>query len=1391
MKCKCSLNNNNYQVIGLCDIEKFNEKIKNFKDNSWTQITLPEKLKIPSNKASVKSITKVYLDIQITSTKIIKTPTSDMPNVESLKVTGRLLLVSGEICQNIIYISDSLYSSVHSIKFRVPFSTYIIIDKNANSDKDNYCIYPCVEDVFVNILDERTLSKSVTLFLFAHKTTPIIEKLQNAFVFKNSSNQEMAMVELDGNNKRLIVTSTGDSYGGGAGQAFKFQLLDDEKAIRKSSIINQNGNANEFKDALNEADFEFGDFIKIEYNDKTKVKLSNHPNEGDEYDMRHNVSQSFRIMEDKIIPNVLPNSIILNGADNNPVVTTEFDDLTKGVLVKSTGNVTEVGGADYFKMTLSRKDVIRQISAFALIELKSESIRGNSNGDAFANSFLDQIFRDGDILGLKYENPQKIKITNFPNEGQTYTPTGTEEKFELNGDSVTPYNSNLKNKIIIKSKDDREVATIEFNKDDKKFVVNSTGVIPDSTLNESYFTLTLKNQVNNSDILTATLNCNENASNFKRDLNDRNFTMENRLIISYKDNSKIEITNFPNVGNKYIPKFTSDILKITDVGLADVSYPNKIRVFDDNNAEVSMIHLFKNASNTLMFATSTGITSTNQVENNKTYVELLNYLPSGVDTRGEILGKTDASNFVSAINNNKPIQLGKPIRLYNKIQNRISITNYKGNDEYRIGEEHEFLKLDGNKLIQYGPTYNRIKVKNPDGKAVLFIYFDKIDSNTIYVEPYSTGITYTGTANSMNIKIFKDTVLGRELKFEAQISKNQSVSQFQWANPLPGNIKQIEFGDILEFLYRDSSSIEVSKFPNTSNNFTLVGNRTTFTINPGGLTQLIKKLPNTITIKSINDEEVAKIEFNSDSGVYMVSSTGIIPNQTATIPYFTFIETNSDGTITYNSATLNSNESADNFKNNLNNKVYRGASNLILICENPSKIEITNYPQNGQNYTLTLPINSFKLDEVNGLKNLDDNLKHEIKVVNDRNQEMTIVKIYKRLTYYNLFSIYTDFISTNAFENNYIYAQFVQYSFEGVQLETKILGKSNAFEFSNALNNFKISAPAIGSIKNAGFMRLYNKISNKITISNYKNQPTYTIGEEPEFLEFDNNTSSLIPHNMNYNKIIFKNNDNSYILFIYFDKINLKEYPSTGFKNYMQVYSTRKPNNDSDSFSFEILDSNEQPKNPSIKGIINKGENGESINISSDSSNITQVEWNDILELKYSNPNLVEVFQIDPREPKFNLTGASQKFIIAESGLKLLNYLTMHEILINGQSGIWAIRIRFKLPGSGITKKELDCEYVNSAIYPSIGNADYFVFTLSNSTGVDKTKAIIKGNETPQNLRNQLQDKPFEYGDIVTLNCSQLNKVTISNFGRFNNTYTLTRNEEKFIITENGLISKP
>ena len=85
---------------------------------------------------------------------------------------------------------------------------------------DYFYVYPCIEDIFIIPLNERNLSKSLTIFLFAHRIIPLIPleppivKLSNTFVFTNLNNDEMVKVEFNTTDKKLIAKSTGNNYGG-------------------------------------------------------------------------------------------------------------------------------------------------------------------------------------------------------------------------------------------------------------------------------------------------------------------------------------------------------------------------------------------------------------------------------------------------------------------------------------------------------------------------------------------------------------------------------------------------------------------------------------------------------------------------------------------------------------------------------------------------------------------------------------------------------------------------------------------------------------------------------------------------------------------------------------------------------------------------------------------------------------------------------------------------------------------------------------------------------------------------------------------------------------------------------------------------------------------------
>ena len=937
MKYTCFLNTN-YELIGLCNIQDFNKKISEFKDKSWSQIILSKKFTISPNISSIKSISKIYLNAKITSTKIIKTPYSQLANIEGLKITGKLLLVSGEICQNIIYIPKIIYHSVHSIKLKIPFSTYIIIDKKANLDTDKYSIYPCIQDAFIDLLDEKTLVENITLFLFARK---IVEPILNIFIFKTfDTDEEMSKVEFDTTNKKLIVTSTGKIYNNGIGLAFDFKLISsDNITIKNSSRIQKNESADNFKNTLDDIDFEFGDIVFIKYDDNSKVDLTNYPKESLTYTMLNKISQGFKITPNKIIPYVFSNAIILNDLNNKPIINVEFDIMGKGLLVNSTGNTTDPnGGQKYFKMTLYDSD--------GAIEKASSTIQGNQNGNAFADYFNDKTFNIEDVLKLEYQNANRVKVTNFPSEGEEYTPKASEEKFEIAKQELIPYIEKLPNSILIKSKNDELVARIRFNATDRKFMVLSTGIVPDPPSSDPYFTLILRDSTATRNILTVTLNSNENGDNFKSNLNDQKFDYSNnRLILIYKDKTKIEITNYPNIGNNYIPNLSFDILQITNPKLVNKAFNNKITIFNDTNNQVSIIAFINTGNNPVIFATSTNSISTNTLENTDVYVEYIHYNPSNINWSEKILGKETASNFVNSINGN-PIQIGIPMRLYTKIPNRIVITNYNNQQEYRLGEEPEFFKSDGTQILPYTLNYNKIRFKNKNNSSILFIYFDAINSTNIYIEPYSTG-KINNDSDNFSFKILDSNKNPRNI--EGTVNKNQTADLVNVSDNSSNISRQFEFGDILEINYSDPSLVEVSSFPDITNNYIIYSNSQNFKITQNGL-QFFDILKNLVAFRGFNSIQIATIQFNNNNNSLIVKSSNkqahyVYSNR----EYFAVVLKDSDGNVKVESS-VKGNETANNFANILNNQPFNYNDIITLRYKERSRLLIYNYELNGQIY---------------------------------------------------------------------------------------------------------------------------------------------------------------------------------------------------------------------------------------------------------------------------------------------------------------------------------------------------------------------------------------------------------------------------------------------------------
>lgn len=142
----------------------------------WIQMYIPETLCIPPQKPDVEEINSVNINVNILRKKVVKTPIAE-ENLEGKKLTGRKLIVEGQLCQKVVYTACDEVQSVHSAHFYVPFSAYIVVPKVIDFNGEsidscfvNYQVNACVEDLSIKLIDERCFLKNVTLLLSAVPT---------------------------------------------------------------------------------------------------------------------------------------------------------------------------------------------------------------------------------------------------------------------------------------------------------------------------------------------------------------------------------------------------------------------------------------------------------------------------------------------------------------------------------------------------------------------------------------------------------------------------------------------------------------------------------------------------------------------------------------------------------------------------------------------------------------------------------------------------------------------------------------------------------------------------------------------------------------------------------------------------------------------------------------------------------------------------------------------------------------------------------------------------------------------------------------------------------------------------------------------------------------------
>lgn len=172
-------------VSGLCNPDNTTEVIRKYP--YWKQMYLSESLEVPAEKPDIEQINSVTTSVNILRKEVIVTPRSYMmteqgsvaaPNLEGKRLSGRKLIIEGQLCQMIEYTAALVSQPVHSAEFFVPFSSYIVVPekiiirdglqtREVDSLDVQFEVNACLEDVTVCAQDARRILKQVTLLLSA------------------------------------------------------------------------------------------------------------------------------------------------------------------------------------------------------------------------------------------------------------------------------------------------------------------------------------------------------------------------------------------------------------------------------------------------------------------------------------------------------------------------------------------------------------------------------------------------------------------------------------------------------------------------------------------------------------------------------------------------------------------------------------------------------------------------------------------------------------------------------------------------------------------------------------------------------------------------------------------------------------------------------------------------------------------------------------------------------------------------------------------------------------------------------------------------------------------------------------------------------------------------
>lgn len=137
----------------------------------FTQISIPEILKLPDSKPDIEQLVSVTVEAQIVHSNLIDTPC--IKSYEGQLLSGKKLIIEIRLIEKIVYVADEQTQSVHAAHFENTMKSIFIVVPNEIAGtpieklfkQKKLVITPYIEDIFAMQRDKRTIFKNITMLI--------------------------------------------------------------------------------------------------------------------------------------------------------------------------------------------------------------------------------------------------------------------------------------------------------------------------------------------------------------------------------------------------------------------------------------------------------------------------------------------------------------------------------------------------------------------------------------------------------------------------------------------------------------------------------------------------------------------------------------------------------------------------------------------------------------------------------------------------------------------------------------------------------------------------------------------------------------------------------------------------------------------------------------------------------------------------------------------------------------------------------------------------------------------------------------------------------------------------------------------------------------------------